>query len=282
MNGYIITVIVIVLLAYLIYYFTQVRDEPYVDPSTGPGPGKDSSGLIITITDQGSKIETYIEMPIDKICSGSKSQPSWCNDITPTTEMNYVYDPVGGDIDDGGNFTTTFNFNTNMCSNGTQDCLYEEKFDSNRKLIGITNAVSEDFIKKLIEDVWTGTIDLNKIIYVTKDDGSREPSGSLKDKIKSLLDFDTSTGVLYFKRDDQRFKIVPGYSSRIGIPNGENEIIVPVGVIILYIIFYCYANDLPEPTIKLDLSSQKTMGEVYHELSDFKASQIIEPTTEES
>jgi hypothetical protein len=60
------------LLSSFVYLYTKE------EPSLGPSPGPTST-------------ETYIAMP--------RMEPSFCG---ATTEMNYIFDPVGGSISSGG------------------------------------------------------------------------------------------------------------------------------------------------------------------------------------
>lgn len=229
-----------------------------------------SKSDVIVITDEGSTFETetsgtetYIAMPRQKKCRGRENDPSWCGDITPTTEMNYVFDPVGGSIATNGNFETTFNFETNMCADGTQNCLYEEKFDETRKLIGITNAQGDDFIQKFIDDIYSGTVDFS----VTRDMGNGEGPQNLKDFMKNMITFDTTTGKLSMNmpnRTPPTVEIIPG-NGRDGV-NDDGQMAMAVGQMIMFIIFYYYSNDLPKPTIKLNITSQETLGKVYQDL----------------
>jgi len=248
---YAIGVVLLILFAGLIYYFTRPKEEEEEEEELS------AAGDVITITEQGSKKETYISMPRMEKCDGGEDQPDWCTAIDPTTEMNYVLDPTGGSITELGGFGTTFNFETNKCADGTTDCLYEEKFDSNRKLTGIMNAKGESFIQKFIDEVYAGKIDF---------DITRTINGetlNLKDSLKVMIDFDASTGVLYMNRGNERMKFVPGNSSDRSATPSATEMMVSVGLMIVYIILYYYANDLPKPTIKLNLTSQKTFGEIY-------------------
>ena len=252
-------------------YLYATREEPSLGPS--PGPTSD----VIVITDEGSTFETqssgtetYISMPRKKKCRGQSDDPSWCGDITPTTEMNYVFDPVGGSIATNGNFETTFNFETNMCADGTQNCLYEEKFDETRKLIGITNAQGDDFIQKFIDDIYSGKVDFD----ITRDLGGGRGSQNLKDLIKNMITFDTTTGKLSF--NDERHtppivEIIPGNNVNRGQGVVDGKMKVPVGQMIMFIIFYYYANDLPKPTIKFNITSQETLGKVYQDMLTAKA-----------
>ena len=249
-------------------YFYATREEPSLGPS--PGPTSD----VIVITDEGSTFETetsgtetYIAMPRQQKCRGRESDPSWCGAITPTTEMNYVFDPVGGSVGTNGEFETTFNFETNMCADGTQNCLYEEKFDETRKLIGITNAQGDDFIQKFIDDIYSGTVDFN----VTRDAMGDGPQ-NLKDYMKKMITFDTTTGKLSMNvpgRTPPTIEVIPG-NGRDGV-NDDGQMKMAVGQMIVFIIFYYYSNDLPKPTIKLNITSQETLGKVYQ---DFVAAKV--------
>jgi hypothetical protein len=234
------------------------------------GDGKKSESDVITITDNGSTKETYVAMPRMEKCRGREDEPSFCGAITPTTEMNYAFDPVGGSIGEGGQFETTFNFDTNMCADGTQKCLYEEKFDENRKLIGITNAQGEDFIQKFTDDVYSGTVDFD----ITRDMGGGRGSQNLKDLLKNMINFDTTTGKLSMNNPGitpPTVEIIPGNNTDRGDAVVDGKMKVPVGMMIMYIIFYYYANDLPKPTIKLNLTSQETLGKVYQDMLTAKA-----------
>lgn len=213
-----------------------------------------TKGDTIIISDEGSKLETYIELPILMHCRGDSGDPSFCNDINKETETNYVYDP-NGSVSPNGSFTTSWNRETNLCSDGTTDCIYEENFDSNRKLLGITNAKGEDFIKKLIDDLWSGELDFDK---ETVKNGEKTTT---KKVVSEMFDFNRNTGELFITENDSRIKVIPG--NALSPDSKDGKMMTPVGIMILYIIFYYYGNNLPKPTIKLDLSSEKTLGELF-------------------
>jgi len=61
-------------------------------------------------------------------------------------------------------------------------------------------------------------------------------------------------------------EIIPGNNTDRGDAVVDGKMKVPVGMMIMYIIFYYYANDLPKPTIKLNLTSQETLGKVYQDM----------------
>ena len=273
MYPYIIAAVtLVILLGALVYYYLRNKKE---EPSPGPSPGPSTGGDEIIITNEGSKFgtpnsgtETYIVMPHQQKCRGLESDPSWCGAITPTTEMNYVFDALGGSLDSNGDFETTFNFETNMCADGTRDCVYEEKFDENRKIIGITNSKGEDFIQKFIDDIYSGTVDFN----VTRNiNGVNQ---NLKDFLKIFINFDTTTGKLSITFPDtvgsqvrkSPMEIIPGNTLGINDNIADDKMILAVGQMIVFIIFYYYANDLPKPTIKLNLSSEETYGQIHQRM----------------
>ena len=221
------------------------------------------AGDTIVITDEGSKIEKYIEFPMGR-CNGGENDPEYCDTMDENTEVSYVYDPVGGSVNDSGALQTTYDPVTRVCSDGTSDCVFTEKFDEERKLISITNDKGEDFIQKFIDDVWSDKLEMNKVV---SDFNGGETT--VKDQFKNMIEFNRDTGEMFFNRDGMRVKIIPGnmqFESQLSGKQDIKELRVSVGMMIMYIIFYYYGNDLPKPTIKLDLKSEKTLGELYLEL----------------
>jgi len=253
--------------------FPPTGPGPAPAPSPAPAPAPSPKSDTIIITDEGTKLENYIEMPLAQTCLlGSNDDMSMCASMADETEMNYVYDPIGGSLNSDGAFKTTYDSDEQKCSDGTTDCVYTENFskDDERKLIGITNAKGEDFIQKFVDDVWSGKIDLNKKVP-HPDTGEM---AAIKDQFKDILEFDKTTGEMFMNRGGKRVKLIPGYVQLHGGPD-ITEFNIPVGMMILYIIFYYYGNDLPKPTIKLDLKSEKTLGQVYKEMKE--ASQSPQP-----
>jgi len=208
-------------------------------------------------------------MPRQIRCRARDTDPSWCGDITPSTEMNYVFDPVGGSITDIGGFETSWDADTNLCADGTQNCIYEEKFDENRRLIGITNAQGDDFIQKFIDDIYSGAIDFN----VTRTVNGDGESQNLKELLQKMVTFDPTTGKLTMSvpnRTPPTVEIIPGNPTR-GEGDIDGKMKMTVGQMVMFIIFYYYSNDLPKPTIKLNLTSQETLGDVFQILREERA-----------
>ena len=135
-------------------------------------------------------------------------------------------------------------------------------------MIGITNAQGDDFIQKFIDDIYSGTVDFS----VTRDMGNGEGPQNLKDFMKNMITFDTTTGKLSMNmpnRTPPTVEIIPG-NGRDGV-NDDGQMAMAVGQMIMFIIFYYYSNDLPKPTIKLNITSQETLGKVYQ---DFVAAKV--------
>lgn len=213
--------------------------------SVGPGPGTKQpiKGDTIIITDDGTKLETYIETPVKRCFSGTDEM---CDKIDSKTEMSYVYDIKGGSFDQG-NAVTSYDHDTHLCGDGTVDCIYEEKYDDNRKIIGITNKKGEDYIQGIVDDVWSGKL--------VMDDNT-------KNFIKKTIHFDRASGKMYLiNNSGEKVKVIPGLM--VGLHVGNDDLKIPVGIMIMYIIMYYKINDLPKPTIKLDFKSENTLGQIY-------------------
>ena len=211
----------------------------------GPGPVGDT----ITIGTDGvtrsgvSTTETYIDMPLTSYCS-QPSRPAWCN-LTPTSEMQYVYDPVGGSTTDVGGFKTTFDNNTGLCSDGTRDCIYTEVYDSARILTKIVNEKGEYMIEKFVDDLWSGKLQF---------------SDTTIDLFKKIVRFEN--GKLYMLMDEDgtsKLQIVPGSNMEA---TADGKITLTPGMIILWVSLYYKFNNKTKPFIELNLKSEKPVGEI--------------------
>jgi len=191
----------------------------------------------------GSTTETYLDMPLTAYCSHSSDNPDWCN-LTPTTEMQYVYDPVGGGTTESGGFTTTFDNNTGLCSDGTRDCIYSEVYDSARILTNIVNEKGEHMIDKFVDDLWSGNLQF---------------SDENKELFKKIITFEDCK--LYMLREDgtTKMQIVPG--GKFG-PTNDGKMEVTPGMIVLWVSLYYKFHNKTKPFITLDLKSEKSIGEV--------------------
>lgn len=219
------------------YYYTKVYNKKAA--TTTPGD-------VITIGDDGvtkssgSTTETYLEMPLTAYCS-QPSRPNWCN-LTPTSEMQYVYDPVGGGTTDVGGFTTTFDNNTGLCSDGTRDCIYTEVYDSTRTLKDIVNEKGEHMVEKFVDDLWSDKLQF---------------SDTSKELFKKTIMIED--GKFYMIMEDgTKLQIVPG--GKFG-PTTDGKIIFPPGMIILYVSLYYKFNNIKKPFFEFEVKSHKPVGE---------------------
>ena len=211
----------------------------------GPGPVGDTItiGTDGVTRSGGSTTETYIDMPLTSYCS-QPSRPAWCN-LTPTSEMQYVYDPVGGSTTDVGGFKTTFDNNTGLCSDGTRDCIYTEVYDSARILTQIVNEKGEHMIEKFVTDLWSGKLQF---------------SDTTIDLFKKIVRFEN--GKLYMLIDEDgtsKLQIVPGSNMEA---MADGKITLTPGMIILWVSLYYKFNNKTKPFIELNLKSEKPVGEI--------------------
>lgn len=249
---FIIAVVLVLVLAYFLY-------RNYIDNSTlgpaGPGPSGPSQSPpdSIIITNEGTRFatgtETYISMP-DYSCQYDVNVPSWCANIGPTNEIRYVYDPINGGINETGSFITTFNNQTNLCSDDTSDCIYTEKFNDERILIGIFNSKGENYIEKLTTDLWS-----NKIIPSPQ---------TIESWMKSVA---VENGVLYYLlTPDRRLKVIPGGSLFISdFDENSTEIRLPIGQVITVLLLYYKFSNKPAPIININMKSDMSLGDSYAE-----------------
>jgi hypothetical protein len=104
--------------------------------------------------------------------------------------------------------------------------------------------------------------------------GGGRGSQNLKDLIKNMITFDTTTGKLSMTNPSgtpPTIEIIPGNNINRGDPVVDGKMKMAVGQMIMFIIFYYYANDLPKPTIKFNITSQETLGKVYKDMLAAKA-----------
>jgi len=68
----------------------------------------------------------------------------------------------------------------------------------------------------------------------------------------------------------ETLEIIPG-NTAIGEGAIDGKMKMAVGQMVMFIIFYYYSNDLPKPTIKFNITSQKTLGEIFQTLREERA-----------
>ena len=254
MSYTLITVVIILLLVgvggYYVYTTLQTRRQ---SPSVVVTPG--AQGDVVTISDNGvsssSTTETYIAAPRLEHCSnelrgGNPSAHDWCDsDMSSSAEMNYAYDPASGTMSANGGFTTTFDGNTGKCSDGTKSCIFEENYDSERKLIDITNEDGESLINKFSDDLWSG-----RIVFTDAAKENFNKNITFENNKLYIKDWVCTTG----EGGEENCDEVLG--AEITPKN------TPPGLIVLMTLFWYKANDKPRPTIKFDIKSEKTLGQM--------------------
>jgi len=264
MSYTLITVVIILLLVgvggYYVYTTLQTRRQ---SPSVVVTPG--AQGDVVTISDNGvsssSTTETYIAAPRLEHCSnelrgGNPSAHDWCDsDMSSSAEMNYAYDPASGTMSANGGFTTTFDGNTGKCSDGTKSCIFEENYDSERNLIGITNEDGENLINKFADDLWSGRIEFTD---AAKEDFNKNVTfENNKLQMKNRV---CTTGEGDEENCDEVLSEITPNMDESGADTGKAW--SPPGIIVLWILFWYKANDKPRPTIKFDIKSEKTLGQM--------------------
>jgi hypothetical protein len=249
MDNWMIFVIIIGAIVVGYFAYTKYVKKDSSD-TTDPGPAGSVSDTITIGTDgvtrsAGSTTETYLEMPLTTYCSQSTGNPTWCN-LTPTTEVLYVYDPEGGGMSETGQAITTFDTHTGLCSDGTRDCIYSEVYDSERMLIDIVNEKGERMIDKFIDDVWSDKLQI--------------PSNQVE-TFKKVVKFEDDK--LYFVMDDDGSSRVPVVPGNITEPiTDDNKMEMPPGAIMLWVSFYYKFNNKAKPKFNFNLKSEKPVGEV--------------------
>ena len=240
----VIIVILVLVLGGGYFAYTKYGKKDSAAPAAPAGPAGDTItlGTDGVTKSGGSTTETYLTMPLTAYCS-QPSKPSWCN-LTPTSEMQYVYDPVGGGTTAQGGFTTTFDNNTGLCSDGTRDCIYTEVYDSARMLTNIVNEKGEHMIEKFVDDLWSGKLQF---------------SDENKEQFKKIITFED--GKLYMLMEDgtTKLQIVPG--GKFG-PTTDGKMNVTPGMIVLWVSLYYKFHNKTKPFIELNLKSEKPIGEI--------------------
>ena len=267
-------VVIITLLVGVVGYYAYAYTTLQTDTDTDGDATDDGTALsvdvtpraqgdVVTISDSGvtSTTETYLAAPRLDHCGnelrgGNPSAHEWCDsDISSSTEMNYAYDPVGGTLSVGGRFTTTFDRDTGLCSDGTKDCIFEENYDSDRKLIGITNEDGENLINTFADDLWSGRIEFTD---AAKEDFNKNitfENNKLHTKNRVC-----SAGEGGEENCDYELSEITPKMDESGADTGKAWF--PPGAIVMWILFWYKANDKPRPTIKFDIKSEKTLGQM--------------------
>lgn len=220
MNGYIIAVVVIILLAGLIYYYsTQVQDEPSPGPSPEPSV-QEPETIVIGGGEQTSGSEGYVMM-IDQ------SVPL---DVSPYNL--YAYNPNStSDPNVGG--ADIFNEDEGKCPDGTLDCLYFERVTDGR-VTNITDKDGNKLIQQFVDDFYDGKLPL--LDPIMEDPRFIERTKLSEDnKLMKLLG------------DGSWEKVNPGTD-------------MPVGQYLMILMVLYKATGKPKPNVVIDLPAVERRG----------------------
>ena len=166
-----------------------------------------------------------------------RNAPDWCPD-----EFSIAYSPDASEKD-----FSFYNKDTGLCSNGTRDCVYVEKYDNNRILQGIFNSENVELSQKFLDDVYS-----DKITFST----------DMISEIREVLKFEN--GIMKLKHADATFTV------KVGTPTSEDErqrleqqgiVFVPPSMFLVYVAIYFRYNNLPKPTIKYELKSETNLSQ---------------------
>lgn len=213
---------------------------------------KASGETVIVGKDGLVRKEKYISLDSD--CY-NKNAPTWCGD-----EFVVAYSNTARDDTDN----SWFNGQTGMCSDGTRDCLYFEKYNSDRILQGIFNSKGEELGQKFLDDLYSGKIKFSDSTYAT---------------IKSQVTFED--GVMKFI-DDRGKK----YEVKVGVRTSQEmyqasqqgiQYVTP-SMFLLYLAVYFKANNLPKPTLNYQLHSSMNATQYRASLPEEETREVVAPT----
>ena len=206
--------------------------------NVGVDPGND----VISISQSGSKRETYILA--NEQCE-REEKPGYCSELFNDTkytvyayEKSIDFDKQHNDKNIKGAYDRTGSLGPDgvMKCNHVDDvsCFYLEKVDSDGKITGIENNNGEDIIQVMVDAIYDGKYSEDSRIIKSIND----------DKIMGKIRFDFETGELSL--DDK--KAIPG----------EN---FPLLIYIAIVTLVYKLNDKPKPTFKLDFKP-KTLRDI--------------------
>ena len=184
------------------------------------------------------KKESYVVL-VSKCLS--RDAPTWCPD-----EFSVVYSSSATSDKD----LSFYNEETGMCSDGTRDCVYVEKYDNNRILQGIFNSKNVELGQKFLDDVYAGNITFSPETITEIKEGIKFENGVMK--FKNNPEEDTfSTIKVGMVSEDERRELI----------EQQGIVVVPPSLFLLYLAIYFRFNNLPKPTLKYELKSEISMRE---------------------
>jgi hypothetical protein len=227
MYGYIIAVVVTILLAGLIYYYSiQLQDEPSIGPSPGPtagpskAPAKEPETIVIGGGEQTSGSEGYV-------MSANENVPL---DVSPYNL--YAYNPNSiSDPNRGG--ADIFNEDEGTCPDGTLDCLYFERV-TNGRVTDITDRDGNKLVQQFVDDFYDGKLPLLDKMFEEKPQILEQNKLSEDNKLMKL-------------KDGSWVKINPGTD-------------MPVGQYLIIVMALYKVTGKPKPNVVIDLPAVERSG----------------------
>ena len=196
------------------------------------------SGALVVVGANGIvRKEKYIKP--ENLCY-QRTAPTWCPD-----EYSMAYSSDASSFSDN----SFYNAETGMCSDGTRDCIYTEKYNDNRVLQGVFNSKNEELSKKFLDDVYSGKVTLSDYEMAMFRDNAKFENGTMKIRNQG--------GTTW-------------YTMRVGTTSAEevdrlmsenNILVVPPSMFIMYVAAYFKSKNLPKPTIKYELKSEMNMNQ---------------------
>ena len=179
--------------------------------------------------------EKYIKA--ENSCS-YRNSPAWCPD-----EFSIAYSANASSDSD----TSFYSDETGLCSDGTRDCIYTERYNNNRVLQGIFNNKDEELAKKFLDDVYSGKIQFSDTAIQHFKDDVKFENGTMKIRNRGTW-YTAQVGI---KSHEQQRRLME-----------ENNIFVmPPSVFISFISVYFKSNNLPKPTVAYELKSEMNMNQ---------------------
>lgn len=169
-----------------------------------------------------------------------RNAPTWCPD-----EYSMAYSSDAASTSDH----SFYNDNTGLCTDGTRDCIYVEKYNDQRVLQGVFNNKNVDLGQKFLDDVYAGNITFSPDSIDEIRNNAKFENGTMK--VRNEGDTTWYTLQVGIKSADQQQRLA-----------GSNILVVPPSLFLLYVAIYFKANNLPKPTIKYELKSPMSMKQL--------------------
>jgi len=162
--------------------------------------------------------------------------PAWC-----PNEFSFAYSASAASETD----RTFYDEETGQCNDGTRHCVYIEKYDDQRKLVGISNDQQQQF--QFVDDLYNGQIELSE------------------DTKKAFLNiFKVENDILYMKQNGKWYRLQVGVESKQtqqSLKESNDIIVITATQYIVYMSVYNKLMDKAKPTfVYSDINSGTTIA----------------------